>query len=105
MMTFFYGPPFSSLLVGFASVIAAYGFVLFKARRHARLNREQLSGQAQHQMRRGMSLFFTVLILMILFSIGGIILHQFVVVVSVLIGSAFGTFLVLISGVFQRRLL
>ena len=104
MLTFFHGP-FSSILVGFADVAAGYGFVLFKARHRARLNREQLSGQAQRQIQRGMSLFFTALILMVLFSIGGIILHQFVVVVSVLAGTVLVAYLLIVSGVFQRRLL
>jgi hypothetical protein len=92
MLTFFYGP-FSYLLVGFAGVVAGNGVVLLKARHRSRLTREQLSEQAQRQIQRGMSLLFTALILLVLWSIGGIILHQFIVVVSVLVGSVVVAFL------------
>ena len=88
---------FCECFVGFVGVLAGYGLSFYyKGRRllhDARPHGEQLSGQAQRLIRKGMGMFLTALILLALFSIIGVISHKFVVVASVLIGSLVGTFL------------
>ena len=96
MIAFFYGD-FIYFFVGVVSVGAGYGLSLFYQGRQllhdARANGEQLSRQAQRLMRIGMSMFLTLLILLVLFSVVGIFFHKLVVVVSLLIASVIGTFL------------
>ena len=105
MSAFFYGD-FIYFFVGGVSVLAGYGLSLFYQGRQllhdTRTNGEQLSGQAQRLMRIGMSMFLTLLILQVLFSVVGIIFHKLVVVVSLLIASVIGTFLA--AALFSRAL-
>ena len=105
MIAFFYGD-FIYFFVGVVSIGAGYGLSLFYQGRQllhdARANGEQLSRQAQRLMRIGMSMFLTLLILLVLFSVVGIIFHKLVVVVSLLMASIIGTFLA--AALFSRAL-
>lgn len=96
MIAFFYGD-FIYFFVGVVSIGAGYGLSLFYKGRQllhdARTNGEQRSKQAQRMRRTGMTILLTLLILLVLFSVGGIIYHKLVVVVSLLIVSVIGTFL------------
>src|SRR5947209_6589740 len=96
MITFFSGD-FIYYFGVIASVFAGYGLSRFYIGRQllsgARDDGEPLSGQVQRQMRIGMSMFLTVLILLVLFSIVGIISHKLAEVIVVLIESAIGTLL------------
>ena len=94
MIAFFYGY-FSYFFVGVVIALAGYGLSLWRQLLpDVQPHGEQLSGRAPRQMRTGMSMFLTGLILLVLFSIVGIISHKLTVVVLVLIGSVIGTFLV-----------
>lgn len=96
MIAFLYGD-FIYFFVSSVSILAGYGLSFFYIGRQllseAQLSGEPLSGQALRQMRTGMSMFLTGLILLALFSIVGIISHKLAIVGAVLIGSVLTTLL------------
>ncbi len=94
MIAFFYGD-FIYFFVGGVSVIAGQGLALLyrwrKLLSDAQPHGEHLSGQASRMMRTGMSMLLIPLILLVLFSIVGIIAGKLAVVGSVLIASVITT--------------